>query len=269
MPFGDKLGKVSKTAILLSGMAIFGLSVTYYAYAYPFGMNHTTQKDTGTPGLGEGCWCHNPSASPNTTVSIESGETSFEQGKSYTLRLTVHNTSERYAGFNVAAKFGKLGTAESGTTVMDGELAQSTPRLLTSGAASWNFKYTAPSQGSSDTIYATGNAVNGNGTDDTGDQWAWSPKFVVNLTTAGVLSEGSRQQDLQVWPNPAKDVLHLEAPSSSGFEYRIIDLRGRILQTGHAQSSASVQIGNMAAGSYIVQRIESGRVTSSEKFVVR
>lgn len=266
MSFRYRLRSIRRNLITAAVVGFIGVSVTYYAYAYPFGINHTTEKDAGTPGMGQGCWCHSTQASTATVVAIESDQTSFNPGQTYTMRLTVRNATERFAGFNVAAKLGRLGVAESGTALMSGELTQSTPRILISGLATWTFKYTPPADAGTDTIYATGNAVNGNGQDDPGDQWSWSPKFVVHIGTSSVSPATAEAAHLRVWPNPASAVLHVDGGSSK-FEYRVLDGLGRTVLSGNGESNLELSTGQLPSGSYTIQKLQAGKVTGSQRFV--
>jgi hypothetical protein len=266
MPFRYRLRSIRRNLITAAVVGLAGLSVTYYAYAYPFGVNHTTEKDAGRPGMGQGCWCHSAASSTATVVAIESDQSSFEPNQTYTLRLTVRNASLRFAGFNIAAKLGRLGVAESGTTLMSGELTHSTPRILTSGLATWTFKYTAPTDAGTDTIYATGNAVNGNGQEDAGDQWSFSPKFVVHVGTAAVSPIAAEAAHLRIWPNPSTSLLHVDG-GSSRYDYRVLDALGRTVLSGNGESKLELSIGQLPSGSYTFEKLEAGKVTSYERFV--
>jgi hypothetical protein len=59
----------------------------------------------------------------------------------------------------------------SGLFLSRKELTHNTPRKFTGDSVVWTFKWTAPATAGTYHIYAAGNAVNGNGTDDSGDLW--------------------------------------------------------------------------------------------------
>lgn len=73
-------------------------------------------------------------------------------------------------------------------------------------------------------------------------------------------------EKLRVVPNPAKAQISITGLHSAG-ALKIMDMQGRpILQQAVTAKTASVNIGNLAAGSYIIQYIYNGK-TQTQKFV--
>lgn len=73
-------------------------------------------------------------------------------------------------------------------------------------------------------------------------------------------------EKLRVVPNPAKAQISITGLHSAG-ALKIMDMQGRpILQQAVTAKTASVNIGNLAAGSYIIQYIYNGK-TQTQKFI--
>jgi hypothetical protein len=146
------------------------------------GIQGSTQKTSNS-----GCSCHCASSNSATTVAITNSNppATYQTGQSYTLTLTVSNSSESGAGCDIAVAFGTLATITNQGLQLDatsGELTHTTPK--TGSSVSWNFTYNAPNTACDDTIYATGNAVNldnTNGSGNCSDKWNFAPKFVIHV----------------------------------------------------------------------------------------
>lgn len=112
-----------------------------------------------------GCTCHCTSSSNSTTVAITTSATVFEAGQTYNFTITVSssNGGATKAGCNIAAATGTLTAGSNGLQKIGSELTHTSPKNLT---ASWDFTYTVPTSGTSATITAAGNAVDGTGDDD-------------------------------------------------------------------------------------------------------
>ncbi len=160
--------------LVIGGYAVLETS------AHSAGITGYTQKSTNV-----GCYCHCSSASGGTTVSITTNATTFYTGQTYQFTATVSNSGESAAGIDIATEFGTLSAISGqGLWLSSGELTHSAPKSL---AASWNFNWTAPSSPTYDTIFATGNAVNGDGANDGGnctDNWNFAPKYIIHVVPA-------------------------------------------------------------------------------------
>jgi hypothetical protein len=119
-------------------------------------------------------------SSSATSVTISTSATTFQTGNTYTFTLTVSNSNETNAGCDIATKFGTLNTSGTGLQKIGSQLTHSTPRAL---SATWTFTYTAPSSACVDTIFATGNAVNADGSDNGNctDKWNFASKYLITV----------------------------------------------------------------------------------------
>jgi hypothetical protein len=153
------------TSVVLLAFSVIAVN---YALSNPNGI--TGQSKVGCTGFG----CHHATtASPSTSVRISTTAKSIEPGKQYDFRITVKNPTARQAGCDISSSGGALALSGTGSGLLLSrkELTHNTPRSFTGDSAVWNFKWTAPAASGTYIIFAAGNAVNANGTDDPGDLW--------------------------------------------------------------------------------------------------
>jgi hypothetical protein len=138
-------------------------------------------------GIFPGCLCHgNADGIPNadTRVWIE-GPDSVWTGMEYYYAVKVSKDSLVAAGFNAAVFLGDVDTVQGEGTRLDEipqEIVHSFPKLATTGdTISWAFLYRAPDVPGTDTVYATGNAVNLSGDPDSGDIWNFADELLVRV----------------------------------------------------------------------------------------
>lgn len=162
--------------------AIYYLSVFFTVSVVVIGgIMSSTGMTESTRLNGEGCVCHNPSADQNVTVRIW-GPTQVTPGSTNSYFVSVKGGPAVKAGFNTAVKFGTLAVGEPGVLKIGNELTQSTPKSFsTADSVYWAFSYTAPQTIGYDTLYATGNSVNGDGIPTSLDRWNFSPNFAVQV----------------------------------------------------------------------------------------
>ncbi len=176
--FVTKLKAHSLRIIVLTLFAITLIGLSNYAVSNSGGR---------TGGSTSGCSCHCTSSNNSTTVSITTSATIFEPGQTYNFTVTVSSTNGNasQAGVNVASATGTLTAGSDGLTKVGAELTHSTPKNLT---ASWDFTYAVPSSGTSATINAAGNAVNGNSQSGGGnctDNWN-TTTYTLTIAQRGV-----------------------------------------------------------------------------------
>lgn len=128
--------------------------------------------------------CHGNAPSADTTVTLIA-PTLVEPGQAVTLSLTIENSGQTEAGLNVAATGGSF-TGGDRSWVVQGEITHTSPARLSGGEYTFSFDWTAPAEEGTYTIFAVGNAVNGDGR-SSGDDW--------NLTQASI-AVGSECVDL-------------------------------------------------------------------------
>ena len=115
-----------------------------------------------------GCSCHG--ASNSTTLISITGipTTGWVAGTAYPLTITVSNSGSSYtrAGFDLTTNLGAFSSAGTGASLNGTtEVHHNTPKIFSSGSASWTVTWTAPSSATGTlTFNCAGNAVNNNGT---------------------------------------------------------------------------------------------------------
>jgi hypothetical protein len=255
--------------------------VTLRASSYPGGITSATDR----PGdRTKGCTCHCPLADTSTHVTFAPfvADTTYVPGGTYQFTVTVFNESEAAAGVNIAAWKGALSTVNKDLGLNSGQLYQNGPKHLTYGATSWVFKYKAPTLYgiTTDTLYATGNAVNGDGSEDNGDcsdLWNRAPKFVINLSPVKrVEEEVALPAALQVSANPSDQVarMTINVARYADALIEITDVAGRVRSTTPMRLNGGSNIVNLATASlpngiYFVRLRVANSVIASEKLSIQ
>ncbi len=88
-----------------------------------------------------------------------------------------------------------------------------------------------------------------------------------SVSTITVGLENLTETEIALYPNPANEILNLELPFSKGnYDYKIIDLSGRIMFTKVDFRGNTIEIGDLAPGIYLLQ-VDSDNGLQSVKFV--
>lgn len=168
----------------LTKTQLFGVKILFVLTLLGWFSYELFAKSGGITGLtgpsSGGCYCHTTSSNSATTLSITSASGSFKvkPGEQETFTVRVSNSSASYAGTNIAVKTTETGDTDAGSVSagtglqkIGGELTHNGKQQLSSGHYDFSFTWTAPTTPGTYYIRALGNAVNGNGYEDSGDQW--------------------------------------------------------------------------------------------------
>jgi hypothetical protein len=242
---------MKKTFTLLSLVLVTLFSTSAYLMKY----NSGYAGQTGSPGEGTCSSCHGGGTSAASGITITSVPTfsldQFYPDSTYQITLSMSAAGFTRYGFGceildvAGSDAGLMHTPGSGVqfqTAFNGRknAVHTTKKANTSGTVTFTFKWTAPSTGDA-TIYAIGNAVNGNNT-TTGD-FVMSP--VSKALTAGtpppppppdttstVGIEEIRFNPISqvlVFPNPVSDLCNisyfLKTPGVISAE--LVDIKGQ------------------------------------------
>lgn len=248
------------------------------AFSYPTGVISTTNKPRSSS---HGCSCHCDVSDTLTIVKIypANGDTIFHPGMSYAFKVSVENSNEVRAGVNVATYKGTFTAGTDGLSVSSGELYQRSSKSIVSSAAVWSFTYKAPMNISADTIYATGNAVNGDGGADCQDSWNWAPKFIVNLMPVQAVASSASviTNSLTISPNPSslgEVQLQLHATHHINATVLVYDDAGREVVRMNDQpmaegvSTLELNTSKLPSGEYFVHLLDGGNTIAQTKLVV-
>ncbi len=88
----------------------------------------------------------------------------------------------------------------------------------------------------------------------------------MSLNNLGI-EDVSLVNKLLIYPNPAKDIFTIKGNEnlSNNFEYKIIDLAGRIIKNGKSEFNEQVNIENLKSGNYIIQiKTDIGKITTEK-----
>lgn len=260
----------------------FGMICLALAATTTLAMANDNGKAGRTSRLGEGCGdCHGVTASSAVTVSMPgvSGPIEMTPGSSREFTIVVAHNALAVAGIDVAVHDAEDGGVNVGTLAgvsnvrlkgTTGELTHAEPVAMSGGQVSFTFTWKAPDVAGTYYVQAIGNAANGDGAEDSRDQWAWmTPVQIVVSTTSGVAEQrrGSSASPV-ISPMPltsgSRGSISGLTPGSNVVVLR--DMQGRIVhqQTLDAASTADqlpLDAPALPSGIYGVTVTTSGRAT--------
>lgn len=206
--------------------------------------------------------CHGNTANPNTSISFTGVPAGgYTPGTTYPVTMTINNASMPKCGFDLYVTGGTLGGNPTGTTLTPGSLNQirhNTPLTMSSGSYACSFNWTAPAAGGTVTVKVVANAVNGNGTDDSGDQWN-TAQFT--LTQAPNSVADMQTESVAVYPNPTSNTLTLDTKHQAAISrVSIRNLAGQQfnMPVNENQGKITLSVDGLAAGYYQIGYYQNG-----------
>ena len=215
--------KIKKSIIIVFLMGLVTLATSAFI------VKNTTGKAgfAGNPGSSDCSFCHF-NGSGITTVSI-TGTPAFTNdqyvpGQTYTINITVSSTTLDHFGFDCVVLTGTTSTAvNAGTMTAIAGSSQILMSNLKSNAVqtiaeiglgnpfskTFMFEWTAPVSGTA-AIYASGLAVNNNGTYGNGDLGSTTSLILSSSIDAGIKSIDEVSTTLSVFPNPSSESICLQ-----------------------------------------------------------
>lgn len=183
-------------------------------------------------------------------------------------------------GTNIAISSGTL-TQISSTLKKDnasGELTHNAPASFSGGNLTFQFSYKAPATAGAQTIYATGNSVNGNG-QSSGDQWNYAENKIITVIPLTSVEETSAPVQFslaQNYPNPfnPKTAIRIQLSAVSIVSLKIYNITGNEVAT--LINNEIMQAGNheipfdgssLASGVYLY-KLTSGSFSSARKMIL-
>jgi len=170
-------------------LIIFWVGIDLYSRSSGSGVSGLTATNSN------GCSCHTSQSNTATTLSVTSstGSFKFKPGQQVTFTVSVSHQSNPKAGVNIAVKTTETGSTNAGTLSFEsgsglrsenGELTHSSSKNMSDKKADFTFSWTAPNTPGTYYLRAIGNAVDGNGSANSGDHYNWlTPK---ELTVVGL-----------------------------------------------------------------------------------
>lgn len=230
------------------------------------GIIYTTMSsdDNGRAENGTNCGSCHGSKTTATTTTLTGLPSTYVSGQTYTLTLTVANATNSKAGCNIAATAGTL-AAGTGTKIKGGQITHISPTSAVSGTTTFTCLWTAPTGTAAVTFNAVGNAVNGNGNDDTGDQWntisapiivsGGIPSSINDINTNGVVC----------YPNPTTNFIIAEGIGNNAKNITLYNVYGQMIKPFYTIDGSNCQINcqNLVSGIYILSAEVDGKKLST------
>jgi hypothetical protein len=246
-----------KNNLLYKSLLFVGLGIAFIG----FKSDINGKSGCSTSGCGS---CHG-SLATGTTMTLTGVPTSgYTPGSTYTMLLTLSNSSMTGGGFDLKTSAGTL-VAGAGSKIKSTELVHSARQAMVGGVTAWTFTWTAPTTGVGNiTMNVAGNAVNSNGGDDSGDKWnVASFTFVQNIPSSLTNTINNK---IQINPNPCTNQITI-TDANALKNIQVLNLHGQNCNIPVAMqgSNAVLHIENLSTGLYILSAIENG-VISTTKF---
>lgn len=242
------------------------------ASANPTGVTGRTLKSTI-----DGCSCH--SSSPSSAVKVLiAGPDSVVRGTTATYTLTISGGPAVKSGCDISTRSGTLAAISTNLKLSNKELTHRSAVSMTGGMMTFQFKYTAPTSGTIDTIFATGNSVNGNGNEN-GDSWNWAPnKLLVIVSQATGVDNTGVADGFALdanFPNPfhSSTSIQFSLATQTFTTLKIYDAQGREVATvvsdvmDSGVHSVQWNPGNLPNGVYLY-RLQAGLFSETRKMVI-
>ncbi|MBU4539157.1 MAG: M4 family metallopeptidase [Weeksellaceae bacterium] len=181
------------------------------------------------------------------------------KGTAYTITITPKWTSTTYnEGYAVFIDYNGDGDfADAGETVFTKAASKTTP---VSGSI------TIPATAlTGNTRMRVSMKYNGIPTSCETFSYGQVEDYTLNIKPAGTVSSlaGNTVENVNVYPNPVKDVLNINAKGD--YSYQLISTDGKIFKDGN-QSESAVNVQNLPTGMYIMKITQDGK-TSTHKVI--
>lgn len=271
------MGKHIFKLLLFFFVTIFITLIVYNIYSFPGGYTGVTAK-----GDGLGCICHgNNQPTPAVSVFFD-GPDSVAVGQTVLYKIKIAHGPAVVGGFDAAVYSGTIDTVAADTTLRrdnpTGELTHRFPKEFDNDTLFWTFKYTAPGNEQTDTLYAVGNSCD-NDTTSSNDKWNFSPNFLIRVyNPIGIVNNGKIVKDFKLYqnyPNPFNPVTNIKYDVNGNIYLKItvFDITGKIidiLNNGFAkQGTYEVEYNgkNLPSGIYFY-KIETGLYSETKTMVL-
>lgn len=267
-------------------VSIFSLSIISLAFNTVKRHNSGEVGATGSPGEGTCSGCHGGGAA-GTTISVTASpaftNNTYDPGSTYTITLTVANSSQGAFGFDCEilnssnTNAGTMANPGSGAALANAFNGRRnvfhTSKKSGTGSASWTFEWTPPVSGDV-TFYIAGNAVNSNNS-TSGDSPSSTSFTLGNSIGTGLntsLSKGNIQ--INIYPNPASELICVNylLTQKSRIKTELIDISGKtvkVLMDEDADAGAQskiLSINGINSGVYFI-KVNSDGVKVSQKLI--
>ncbi len=217
---------------------------------------------TNSPSDAKNCTlCHGGSATSvanfiSTNIPAE-GYTAEQ-----TYDITVSYTGSGHKGFELTCedtlntKTGQF-IISSGTKLVNNNNAITHDDDINSTTATWNFTWTAPAQGTGTVTFYSALVAQEEHTKLCSLQ-------IYEKNTSGI--EQLNTSFVNIFPNPAKDILNIVTENIDNKELSIYNIKGQLCKSVNIQRNARIDISNLAEGLYYLKLNDKGK-TSNLRFI--
>lgn len=241
-------------------------------YSYTYGGGSPTGRSGSPASNGQTCsgsYCHSGgSANGDELVDILVNVTPFAGSPTYTdslydnvdasISLQVNAAGRSKIGFSASiedASGNFIGTVSKGSgnaKIVGGNYAThtATSTSVSNDQISWSWNWETGTVPDSATIYVAVNYTNSNG-QASGDYIMTAKKTLYKGMQAMNMDEDRAGQALNVYPNPARDVLHIEGTDVK--EAYLYDLSGRFQSMVQFTASGHMDVSMLSSGTYLLK----------------
>jgi len=94
-------------------------------------------------------------------------------------------------------------------------------------------------------------------------------KILAIIDSSTIINNVEHENMIKIWPNPAYDIINIEATISKSVFYSLFGIDGRIILQGvESKNSFSLNINNLEQGMYFL-RIESENINQTKKIIIK
>ena len=264
--------------LVISGVSVFLLLSYINLKSFSTGIGGRTRKQINEPEIG--CSCHRVPWDLNVLVRIL-GPQQVYRNDTAVYRVTMTGGPHIKGGFDFNVGHGGIDVAEPDSTQNFGaDITHRFPKIFGGrDTIGWNVKYIAPNIAGPDTLFATGNSVNGNGLNDTLDRWNFSDDFIVNIIPIGIRQINSEVPGkfslYQNYPNPfnPKTNIKFKIAKKSFVSLKIFDISGKLIDVlvDREEPPGTYEVDfdgdNIPSGIYFY-RLESGTFNVTRRMIL-
>jgi hypothetical protein len=197
-----------------------------------------------------------------TTVALNGVPSAYIPGQTYSLTFTVINTTNNKAGCNIAATAGTF-TAGTGTKLKGGQITHISPLASSGSVATFTCFWIAPATTGPVTISAAGNAVNGDLSASSADQWNTTSVTISNAAATSV--NDITTTSLTCYPNPADNFIIAEGINAQTKAIVLYNLTGQPLVPVYTFDGNNCRIDctHLTKGMYFLSAVNEGKHVSA------
>lgn len=271
-----------KKALLFGSLGLVFFSSTAFIVLNSTGIAGRT----GSPGEVTCSGCHG-GGSGSTVVAINATPAftanQYVPGQTYTISIDITNNAFSQFGFGCEilnasnANAGTMANGGSGVAFANSGARKNaihTAAKSGTGGTSFTFEWTAPASGNA-TIYAAGNAVNGNG--NTSGDTPGNTSLALTALGTGIEKQSDNKISLNLFPNPSSDEYSLQynLTEEGNVKVSLFSLSGQELsvlheerqQTGLHDLSGKLSP-NLASGIYFI-KLSVNNTVSAQKMLIK